>query len=197
VTGASLSLAGCDALAAAVLLRSSALKAASPQVAGDALSELIPRLRRPVRTIVLLAAWAELVAALAITAPHLRLAAWVLTGLLGSCFAALGTAGLVKESTRPCGCFGAGSDRPLGWMSLLTGVAILALAVVSIAGRRDALTVTAHAGTAAAAAVIALTWTMANHRRQAVQIIARMRHRPAPVLAPGLPSGPAERPEPA
>jgi Methylamine utilisation protein MauE len=193
MTGAGLLLAGCYALAVALLLRSSALKAASPHVTADALAEVFPRLSgRPLSRNVRLAAGIELLAALAITAPHLRLAAWVLAGLLGACFAALGTVGLVRGSTRPCGCFGADGDRPLGWMSMLTGAALLALAVVSVADRRDALTVTAHAGTAAAAAVIALAWTLASHRKEAVQVVGYMRYRSAPALASGSP----ERPEP-
>jgi cytochrome bd-type quinol oxidase subunit 2 len=77
-------------------------------------------------------------------------------------------------------------------MSLLTGAAFLTLAVVNIADQRVTLTITAHAGIAVVAAVIALAWTLASHRKEAAEIVRYLRHRSAPALA----SGSRERPEP-
>jgi hypothetical protein len=190
-------LVGCDAVIAAQLVRSSALKAVTPDLTADALAELSRGRWRPSGTAMRAVAGIELAAALAITAPSLRVAAWVITGMLGICFIGLGAAGLLKGSTRPCGCFGAESDRPLGVPSVLAGSALLALAAVNIADAGDAEMAGAHAGVALVAAVISLAWTLAAHRRQAMAIVNRFARSaspgPVPAPSPGTATGPAGR----
>lgn len=190
-------LVGGDAVVAALLVRSSTLKAVTPDLIADALAELSRGRWRPSGMAMRAVAGIELAAALAITAPSLRVAAWVITGMLGICFVVLGTAGLLKGSTRPCGCFGAESERPLGVPSVLAGSALLALAAVNIADAGDAEMTGAHAGVALVAAVISLTWTLAAHRREAMAMINRWRRSaspgPVPAPSPGTAAGPAGR----
>ncbi|HEY2241303.1 MAG TPA: MauE/DoxX family redox-associated membrane protein [Streptosporangiaceae bacterium] len=171
-------LVGGDAVVAALLVRSSALKAVTPDVIADALAELSRGRWRPSARAMRAVAGIELTAALAITAPSLRVAAWVITGLLGISFVVLGTAGLLTGSTRPCGCFGAESERPLGVPSVLAGSAFLALAAINIADAGDAGMTGAHVGVAVVAAVIVLTWTLAAHRREAMAMISTGRLAP-------------------
>lgn len=191
-------LVSCDALIAALLVRSSALKAVTPDRTADALAELSRGRWRPSGMVMRAVAGTELAAALAITAPSLRIAAWVITGMLGMCFLVLGAAGLLKGSTQPCGCFGAESDRPLGVPSVLAGSVFLTLAVVNIADAGDAEMAGAHAGVALVAAIILLAWTLAAHRREAAAIISRLGRTASagsvPALSPGTAAGPAGRP---
>jgi hypothetical protein len=190
-------LVGGDAVIAALLVRSSALKAVTPDLTADALAELSRGRWRPSGMVMRAVAGTELAAALAITVPSLRVAAWVITGTLGMCFVVLGTAGLLTGSTRPCGCFGAESDRPLGMPSMLAGSALLTLAAVNIADPGDAEMTGAHAGVALVAAVISLAWTLAAHHREATAIIDRFGRRaspgPLPAPSPGTAAGPAGR----
>jgi len=164
-------LVGGDAVIAALLIRSSALKAVTPDLIADALAELSRGRWRPSSMAMRAVAGIELAAALAITAPSLRVVAWVITGLLGICFVVLGAAGLLTGSTQPCGCFGAESDRPLGVPSVLAGTALLTLAAINIVDAGDAEMTGAHVGVALVAAVISLTWTLAAHRREAMAMI--------------------------
>ncbi|GAQ55218.1 hypothetical protein [Streptomyces acidiscabies] len=46
--------------------------------------------------------------------------------VFGALFAGARILGLVRGSTEPCGCFGAGSSRPLGVSNVLMGAAVLA-----------------------------------------------------------------------
>lgn len=184
-------LVGCDAAAVALLVRSSALKAAAPDLTADALAELSAGRWRPSGMAVRAAAGIELAAALAITAPHLRVAAWFITGMLGLSFVVLGTAGSLKGSARPCGCFGAESDHPLGVPSIVAGSALLALAAINVADPGDAEMANAHAGVALVAVIISLAWTLAAHRREAVTIINRFGRRASPDPMPAPPPGTA------
>jgi hypothetical protein len=190
-------LVGCDAAIAALLVRSSALKAVTPDLTADALAELSRGRWRPSGMVMRAVAGTELAAALAITVPSLRVAAWVITGMLGMCFVVLGTAGFLRGSTRPCGCFGADSDRPLGMPSMLAGSALLTLAAVNIADPGDAEMAGAHAGVALVAAVISLTWALVAYHREATAIISRFGRRaspgPLPAPSPGTAAGPAGR----
>jgi hypothetical protein len=141
------------------------------------------------------AAGIELTAALAISAQHLRVAAWVITGMLGVCFAALGMAGLLTRSARPCGCFGAKSDRPLGIPNMVAGSALLTLAVVNLVDRGDAEITSAHTGVALLTVVLSLAWALAEHRQEAAVVITRAGRRTSPGLIPApLPETPAGRP---
>jgi hypothetical protein len=128
------------------------------------------------------AAGIELTAALAISAQHLRVAAWVITGMLGVCFAALGMAG-------------AKSDRPLGIPNMVAGSALLTLAVVNLVDRGDAEITSAHTGVALLTVVLSLAWALAELRQEAAVVITRAGRRTSPGLIPApLPETPAGRP---
>jgi hypothetical protein len=50
------------------------------------------------------------------------------TAVLGGAFAALGAAGMLRRSVKPCGCFGMASDQRLGASNIVVGLALVLLA---------------------------------------------------------------------
>lgn len=70
---------------------------------------------------------AECAMAISLLAGPARVPAAVAAAAAGGMFAILGVLGRARGSALPCGCFGAGSRRPLGWMNVALG-AVLVLA---------------------------------------------------------------------
>ncbi|HEX6470329.1 MAG TPA: MauE/DoxX family redox-associated membrane protein, partial [Streptosporangiaceae bacterium] len=80
------------------------------------------------------AAAAEIVVAAALPVPSLRVPAAAAAALLGLSFMALGLLGAARHSEAPCGCFGSSGKRPLGWVNVLLGLAIVLVLPANAAG---------------------------------------------------------------
>jgi hypothetical protein len=119
-------LALAAAAAAALLLNAGLAKLASPGQLRGALSELLPVAgRRPGNALVRGFGVAESAAAAGLLVAPARLPAAVAAAVLGVSFAALGVLGVVRGTSRPCGCFGAAGQRPLGWANVWLGAALV------------------------------------------------------------------------
>jgi hypothetical protein len=110
-------------LAAPVLLVAGLGKLVAPDNLAAALSEVLGRPFRPAH--VRAAASAEVLAAVCLTIPPARVAASLVVGVLGLCFAYAGLAGWRRGSTMACGCVGSKGTRPLGPLNMAIGAAFL------------------------------------------------------------------------
>jgi hypothetical protein len=166
LTGA---LAFGNAAVAATLLRAASAKLVNARTTAAALVEL--RLARLPDSVLLIKATAvaEAAAALAIGVGAVALPDRVLIGVLGAVFAALGVLGRRRASVLPCGCFGAGGHRPLGWSNVLSGLAMVGLAVADVAWRRE-FTADVNAATSLLAVVFSAVWLLVLHRGDAKSI---------------------------
>jgi hypothetical protein len=118
-------------MVAAVLLQAGLFKMATPAPLRRALAELL-RGRLAGDPAVRAVAAAEIVTAVALLVPQSRVPASLAAGVLGATFAAAGVAGRLRRGSVPCGCLASSSRQPLGWASILLGLAIAAIAVVNI-----------------------------------------------------------------
>ncbi|MFC9622989.1 MauE/DoxX family redox-associated membrane protein [Streptomyces sp. NPDC056930] len=123
-----------DAVIATVLLRSAAAKAVAPGVASEAVNEAIGGRSVFSPVFIRAASAVETFTAVALLVPALRWAASAMVAVLGLCFAALGTAGSIRGSKQPCGCFGTDSDRPLGRVNTATGAFFVAAGIAHALG---------------------------------------------------------------
>jgi methylamine utilization protein MauE len=127
VTAAGWEIAVVSALIAAVLLSAGVAKVLSPGILMRSMAEVFPPFARlgplPVRVF----GSVECAIAISLLAGPARVPAAVAAAAAGVMFAILGSLGWATGSALPCGCFGAGSRRPLGWMNVATG-AVLVLA---------------------------------------------------------------------
>jgi len=126
-------LAG-NAAAASVLLNAGVAKLVSPVPLGRALREVLPAHRQVLDRLARsgaigrFAGVAEVIAALGLLPATTRMPAAIATAVLGGAFAALGTAGLLRRSVKPCGCFGMASNQRLGATNIVVGLALVLLA---------------------------------------------------------------------
>jgi hypothetical protein len=129
------SLTAANAAGAALLLNSGIAKAVTPDPLRRALSELVPALETE-RTPSLIRGLAavEAVAAVALLVGPARIAAAVLTALLGLVFTAFGLLGKVRGGSAPCGCFGASGRQPLGWTNVVLGLLLAAVYPINVVG---------------------------------------------------------------
>jgi hypothetical protein len=115
------------AAAAAVLIAAGAGKLAIPGPLRRAVAEVFPASGRRVTSVVVRAFGAvEIAVAAGMLAGPVRLMSAIAAAALGACFAVLGVLGLARGARLPCGCFGAASQHPLGWVSITLGAALLA-----------------------------------------------------------------------
>ncbi|MFJ6854154.1 MauE/DoxX family redox-associated membrane protein [Streptomyces sp. NPDC091271] len=148
---------------AAVFLRSAAAKAVSPGVAAAAVHELLGGRLRPADNVVRLVALIEVVTVVLLVAPGARAVAHVITGVLGLLFIVMGTAGKVRGSDRPCGCFGIADSKPLGTANIVSGLVFAAVAVIGLAWPAS----DGHGGaaeTAVLASAVSSGWLLFTHR---------------------------------
>ncbi|MFG3154682.1 MauE/DoxX family redox-associated membrane protein [Streptomyces sp. NPDC048219] len=149
---------------AAVLLRAAAAKTVGPSVAASALQELTGGRRRPADIVVRMVALLEVATLVLLIAPATRPVGYGAVAVLGLSFAALGAAGLLRGSDRPCGCFGVDNDKPLGTANVITGLAFAAVALTGLLAGPDA-------GSAATAATLTSAvssgWLLVTHRTAA------------------------------
>jgi hypothetical protein len=138
-------LLAANTAAAAVLLNAGVAKLVSPAPLGRALREVLPA-NAPVldrlagtRAFGRLVGAAEIAAALGLLLAATRVPAAFATALLGGAFAALGTAGLLRRSVKPCGCFGMAGKQRLGASNIVLGLALILLAPLNaVAAAGDA-----------------------------------------------------------
>jgi hypothetical protein len=120
--------------AASVLLNAGVAKLVSPAPLGRALREVLPANARTLDRLAGTGAFGRLVGAAEIAAAFglllaaTRVPAAFATALLGGVFAALGVAGLLRRSVKPCGCFGMASEQRLGTSNVVIGLALVLLA---------------------------------------------------------------------
>ncbi len=79
------------------------------------------------RAVIRVAALAELLTALLLLIPSLRPAAAFACGVFGVTFVGLGLLGMRVRNAPSCGCFGAFSERPLGFANIVLGVLFIAV----------------------------------------------------------------------
>jgi hypothetical protein len=167
------------AVAVVVLVRASAAKLASPTVAASAVSEILPRRLALRPRSVRLVAVVELVTAVLAAIPVARRPATGLILALGVVFAGVGVLGLLRGSNKPCGCFGSGSDRRLGWSNVASGALFVIFAAAMLAVPQS------YNGTQVAIATSLLSvtglsgWTLIDVRRQVHDVLGKIviRHR--------------------
>ncbi len=117
-----------NAVAAALLLNSGLAKVVAPDVLRRALVEVVPSFAGTNAPVLVRAlAAVELAAAVALLVAPARMAAALVTALLGVGFAAFGLLGKLRGSSTPCGCFGASDKQPLGWTNVALGVLLAAV----------------------------------------------------------------------
>ncbi|WP_433344674.1 MauE/DoxX family redox-associated membrane protein [Micromonospora sp. CA-111912] len=115
---------------AAVHLCAGLGKLVAPEHAREAVAGLL-RLADPVaRRVVRLLALVETFVAVALLVPVLRPTGALLAGVLGLAFAGAGLLGRARGLRAPCGCFGRPESRPLGAGSVLSGLALVAAAII-------------------------------------------------------------------
>ncbi|GAA1349548.1 MauE/DoxX family redox-associated membrane protein [Streptomyces beijiangensis] len=151
---------------AAVFLRAAAAKAASPGVAASAVQELLGGRPRPSDAAVRLVAVLELATVALLVVPGTRVVGYVITGVLGVLFAGMGTAGKLRGSDRPCGCFGIAESKPLGTANIVSGLLFVAVAVAGLLGP-DAAGAGSTATTAVLTSAVSSSWLLATHRTAA------------------------------
>lgn len=179
------SLTGVDAAGAALLANAGIAKLVVPDPARRALSELLPPLDgRLSRSVIRGFAGVELAVAAALLIPALRRPAGALTVALGAVFALLGTAGLLRRSSTPCGCLGGSSQSPLGLVNVSLG------GVLGLAGVLNVLRATPPPGRddAAASLLLAAIGSLALclwlHRRLIAQLLVAPRAARAAAAVP-------------
>lgn len=117
-----------NAIAASLLLNSGIAKAVAPGPPLRALAEISPVLRKRLGEAALRAVGGvEIAVAAALLVAPSRIPAAATALALGAGFALLGLLGMVRHSEAPCGCFGASSERPLGWTNIVLGIAVAAV----------------------------------------------------------------------
>lgn len=134
-------LAVAAAAAAAVLVNAGAAKLVSPGQLRLAVAELwSPSGRQLPAALVRGFGAAEFAAGAGLLIAPARLAAAIVTAVLGACFATLGVFGLARGSSVSCGCFGAAGVRSLGWTNIGLGAGLaLAWPAVVLAGQVPAV----------------------------------------------------------
>ncbi|MDQ2956123.1 MAG: hypothetical protein M3Y42_04050 [Actinomycetota bacterium] len=122
-------------LVAPVLLTAGVAKLAAPRAARDSFVSLAPRAESITTALsVRLVAAVETAVGLLLVLPRTRDAGALGAIAFGIAFAILGIWGQLSASSISCGCFGAGSSRPLGYKNVAIGIAVLALAVLALTG---------------------------------------------------------------
>lgn len=159
-------IVGADAVAAAVFVNAGVAKAVSPSRLAAALAELPLAIGgQPGERFLRAFAVIELAVAGSLIITALRAPAAVAAGALGLCFCAVGILGLLNGSRVPCGCFGASSTRPFGWVNIGIGLALAGIAPLNVMARPSSLPggYTAAAFQVCSAAVV-LVCLWANRR---------------------------------
>lgn len=162
---------------ATLLMRSSAGKLVTPGLTASALAELFPRFMRSGSGVVRVVAWVEGLAALSTVIPILRLPGQVLVAVLGASFMVLGVAGRLRGSRRPCGCFGAGSTRPLGTVNIAAGVLLLLVAAINFWALTPAEPVNVAAYTSMCTVITSVGWLFWSSRDRIRVMVGALRTR--------------------
>lgn len=159
-------LATAYAIVMTVLIRAGAAKLAFPTVTTTAISELWPRRPVPSPGWTRVLGVVEIVTAVLAATPAGRRPALGLILALGVGFAGVGVLGLIRGAREPCGCFGAGSDRPLGMANVAIGCLLLGFAMLALVIRVP----NDDGGFAAATALLTVAgsagWLLVIARRQ-------------------------------
>jgi uncharacterized membrane protein YphA (DoxX/SURF4 family) len=161
------SLIGINAAAASLLLNSGIAKIVSPDPLRRALTEVISGFGSARAPAVLRGlAVVEIVAGVLVLVGPARMPAAAVASLLGVGFAFFGVLGLVGGGGAPCGCFGASSQQPLGWVNVVLGALLAAVYPVNAAsGVRLGSAVDYTAGAALLASMGSLALCVYTHRR--------------------------------
>jgi uncharacterized membrane protein YphA (DoxX/SURF4 family) len=113
---------------AALLINAGIAKMVSPGRFRQALRELVPGVGYRVGVdLPRIVAGVEVVAAVGLLVSVSRPWAAVVVATLGAGFILLGTAGWMRRSAAPCGCFGLDTDKPLGLINVAFGIALISL----------------------------------------------------------------------
>jgi hypothetical protein len=166
-----------NAVLATLLIRSGAGKLVTPGPALSALAELFPGLARSGSGMVRVIALVEGLAALSTVIAILRLPGQIVVAALGASFVALGVAGLLSGSQRPCGCFGAGSTRPLGTGNIAAGVLLLAVAALNFWAPSPSEPVNVAAYTSMYTAIASVGWQFWSSRDRIRLMVSALRTR--------------------
>jgi hypothetical protein len=173
-----LALAIANAGVASMFLQAGSAKIVRADISAKALAEVLPVRPESLRWMAKVTAIVEIATVFAVVAPPVRPAGLLLVGLLGVVFAGLGLAGVLVGSSEPCGCFGAQNEKPLGMANVLTGLAFVAVAAVSLwSGVGDELFT---AVVALLTTVFSAIWLIVANRNQLLRIIGNVRNREEP-----------------
>lgn len=122
-------------LVAPLLLTAGAAKVAAPREAVESLAGLIGTSSRFAALasvpLIRLVAAVEVAAGLLLAIPATRAIGAALGLVFGAGFVILGFWGQLGGASVGCGCFGAGSGRPLGYRNVLLGLLVAALAMLA------------------------------------------------------------------
>lgn len=168
-------VAAVTAAAAALLINAGATKVAGPDPLRLAVAELFPARGQQV-TVTLVRAFGvvETLVAVGLLITPTRLASAVAGAALGGCFLAFGALGLARRSTLPCGCFGAASRRPPGWINIALGAAMLIpWTAVAVAGPVPAADHTAYSAAAPLLASISAVLLCLAQNRRLIKLLRR------------------------
>jgi hypothetical protein len=127
----------CNSLVAGLLLFASFAKLVSPAALSRSLLLLTGRESLSTVTAVRAVGLVEIIVAIGLMFPDLRLTAAAALGVLGLVFAFSGAMARVRHIAEPCGCFGMVTSRPLGLLNVFFGAALMAVAAVNFLPRES------------------------------------------------------------
>ncbi len=118
-------IAAVTAGAAVLLINAGVAKLTTPGPLRRAMAELLPIRRVQVSGEMVRAfGAAETAVALGLLIVPARFVAAIAAAALGLCFMVAGGIGVARRTTVPCGCFGAATRHPLGWVSIALGATL-------------------------------------------------------------------------
>jgi hypothetical protein len=132
MAGSSWILLAGNAIVASTLLLAASAKLVSPLALSRSLTQVTGRAALSSREVVRGIGILEAAIALGVLIEPVRPTSAVLLAVLGLSFLALGIAGRVRDANEPCGCFGAASQRPLGYQNVGLGLVICAVGVANL-----------------------------------------------------------------
>lgn len=175
-------LACINAAVAALLARAAAEKFVRPDVAASAIAEIWPGRSHIRQAAIRGVAGIEAVAAISVAIPLLRLPGQGLICALGAAFVSMGIVGLARGSTEPCGCFGTSGKHPLGAVSIVLGLVLMADTALNFAMAPQASATGLSVRSAGLAAIALMAWLHVAHRAAARAAIRNLlRRAEAPV----------------
>lgn len=121
-----------NAPAAALLLFAASAKLVSPAVLARSLFLLTQRKALSADAVVRAIGAAEALVAVGLMVPALRLESAAALGVFGVFFLLSGVLARIRHLQEPCGCFGAVSRQPLGWLNVVFGCAFILDSVLNL-----------------------------------------------------------------